>query len=516
MVDLKTALMKEIPEFKEAGEAFLKGEMSKMDFKKKSGGFGVYAHRDGRHFMIRLRILSGVLSKKQLKLIAHFAEKYAADLIHLTTRQAIQFHGMTLDDACHIMEEGLEHQIYTRGAGGNYPRNVAMSPLTGVEENEAFDVLPYAIATNAYFIERILSYHLPRKLKVAYSNNEEDTAHVTVQDLGFLAIQKDGQNYFRVYAGGGLGRNPRPAVVVEEALRPREVLCAVEAMVNFYKAEGDYENHGKARVRYILERMGEEAFKAAYKQYLEEARQNEALYVDLEAPVYAKTGTKKQIEHPAVKKQKQPGLYSYYFHPAGGQFPLAYLKRLNEVIAPMKEVYGRLSMCEGLYLINLTAEEAIAVGNVLDEVNAIKGVGRIRSCIGVPICQMGVLESQATLQAILDYFKTKNELGENLPEGYISGCPNSCGVHQIGGIGLAGKKKKIDGTLEGVYDVYVDGSCKVSETRLGTLIGEVRQSKVPEWLYALDTAIKSKQVDFKTYLKTYPEDFKALLDQYSV
>ena len=55
------------------------------------------------------------------------------------------------------MKEALDKNIYTRGAGGNFPRNVALSPLSGVDKEEAFDPTPYAVATGEYFME---SFHL--------------------------------------------------------------------------------------------------------------------------------------------------------------------------------------------------------------------------------------------------------------------------------------------------------------------------------------------------------------------
>ena len=90
-----------------------------------------------------------------------------------------------------------------------------MSPLSGVDPNEAFDVTPYALAIGNYFLERIYTYKLPRKLKVSVSSGKDDAAHCTVQDLGFVAVNKDGKEYFEVYLGGGLGQNPKLAANIE-------------------------------------------------------------------------------------------------------------------------------------------------------------------------------------------------------------------------------------------------------------------------------------------------------------
>lgn len=499
MENLKKILIEEIPEFKRKGEAFLAGDLKKMEFKKVSGGFGVYAHRNGTEFMIRLRILSGVLSKEQLCLVADFAERFNVPIIHFTTRQAIQFHGLSLEAICDVMKEGIAHNIYTRGAGGNFPRNVAMSPLSGVDPDEVFDVMPYAMAANAYFLQRITSYHLPRKLKVSFSSSEADTGQCTVQDLGFIAEMKAGTPYFRVYIGGGLGRNPRKAIKLEKSLPVHEVLYAIEAMVRLFEEEGDYENHNKARVRYMAERMGEKVFAKTYEAYLERAKSAGGLDFEVEEPRYLKEGIEVTFNHIAIKLQKQKGLYSYYFHPIGGQLDREILCKINHAIEPMKEVYGRLSMGEGIYLINLNGEEAQEVAKVLDNENYLMGVEKSRSCIGIPICQMGILESQKALRKIVMYFKEKEYTKETLPPVYICGCSNSCSVHQIAGIGLAGKKKKIDNELKGVYDVYVGGCCKVGNTRLGEIVGEVEEDLVSEALYELARIIDKSGKDFVTF-----------------
>lgn len=515
MEKLKQALLDEIPHFKQQGEAFLAGELSKMNFKKLSGGFGVYAHRSGKEFMIRLRIPSGIISKKQLQLVESFSDKYAVPIIHLTTRQAIQYHGISLEDVCHIMEEGIQHNIYTRGAGGNYPRNVAMSPLSGVDKEEIFDVMPYAMAANSYFLQRINTYHLPRKLKVAFSNSSSDTAHATIQDLGFVAIEKEGHPYFEIYIGGGLGRDPRVGVKLPFLVPAEEILYVLEAMIQLFRTEGDYENHQKARVRYIADRMGDDAFCQCFKRYYEISREKGGLDIALVTPKCNKKGIEKQFSHVAIQEQKQKGLYTYYFHPVGGELKQSILHRINEIIEPMDAVSGRLSMGEGIYLINLNGEEVEKLAEELDGENHLVGISSSRSCIGVPICQMGILESQKALRQLVAYFEERQNKGKVLPPLYISGCGNSCGVHQIGEIGLTGKKKKIDGVLKGVFEVYMGGSCKVGKSQLGQFIGEVCENQVGPCFYELAQKVEESGKDFNTYLQENKEAAKQIITRYS-
>ena len=178
----------------------------------------------------------------------------------------------------------------------------------------------------------------------------------------------------------------------------------------------------------------------------------------------------------------------------------------------MADVYGRLSMGEGIYLINLNGEEAQKVAETLDAFNYVKGIEKSRSCIGVPICQMGVLPSQSALLSLMKAFESQEALKEVLPPFYISGCPNSCGVHEIGAIGLVGKKKKLNGELKGVYDVYMNGVCRVGESRLGDLMGEVEETKVGECFLDLAQKIATSGESFATYVAKNPTVVQGVLE----
>ena len=111
MENLKKVLSTEIEEFREEGYRFLNKEISVMDFKHISGGMGAYAHRGGKEFMLRLRIPSGIITIEQLKLICDWIEKYKLGGIHFTTRQAIQYHGLTIDGICDLMQDALKNNI---------------------------------------------------------------------------------------------------------------------------------------------------------------------------------------------------------------------------------------------------------------------------------------------------------------------------------------------------------------------------------------------------------------------
>ncbi len=100
---LDEVLLGEIDDFKELGYKFLSGEVSKMDFKGASGGMGVYAHRNGKEFMIRFRVPSGIAQWNALQFIYDYTTKYSVVHVKFSTRQAIKLNVLDMDHVCEVM-----------------------------------------------------------------------------------------------------------------------------------------------------------------------------------------------------------------------------------------------------------------------------------------------------------------------------------------------------------------------------------------------------------------------------
>jgi ferredoxin-nitrite reductase len=513
--NLKAKLLSEIEEFRELGNKFLQGEVSTNDFKKVSGGMGVYSERSKKGFMIRLRIPSGITSISQMNWLCDIAEKYELDKIHLTTREAVQYHNLSVDKVCSIMKDGIENDVYSRGGGGNFPRNVALSPLSGVDKLEAFDVTQYALAVNKHFLSKITSYKLPRKLKVSFSSSKTDLGHCNIADLGFLAIVKDNKEYFKVYLGGGLGRDPKIGVEYDELIEPSKVLYHVEAITNLFMAEGDYENRNKARIRYIVERMGKNLFIKTYKKHLEEVISKENLDLEITQKESVKAGKKITLKHKRLYEQKQEGLYSVYFHPIGGQIYIKELRKVLDEIKSVEELEIRLTMTEGIYFRNLNGEEAERLLGITQDLGGETALEQSVSCIGVPICQVGILESQKTLNEVINYFKEKGFKKDVLPRVHISGCPNSCGVHEVGAIGFTGKRKKVADTIEDVFELHINGSFEDNNARLGIVYGDILAREISEFLYELALILDKKNINFHDYLETEKTELINLITKYA-
>jgi len=516
MKDLNDTLLSEVEDFRIIGNKFLNGEISKMDFKGTSGGMGVYAHHSGKEFMIRFRIPSGIASIKDLKLIYDFAARYNLDNIHLTTRQAIQLHGITIDEVCDAMEEGIKKGLYSRGSGGNFPRNVSVSPLSGVDVEDVFDVSPYALAVGKHFLSKVHTYKLPRKLKVAFSSGEKDDSHVTATDLGFLAVKENGTEYFKVYLGGGMGRNSKLSAKREQLIKPEDILYHVEAITELFINEGDYENKGRARIRYIMERMGEDKFINCYNSYLEKVKARENLKIKVENKVYNKVGIETSVKSPRLFSQKQKGLYSVYVHPTGGQLKIEHLKLIMDETQNIDDVEIRLTMTEGLYIRNLNGKEAEIFIELTDGMGGNTALECSVACIGVPTCQAGVLETQRTLREILSYFKKNNLTEDILPQVHISGCPNSCSVHELGTIGFCGKKKKVKDELINVFELHFGGDLGIDKTKLAKYFGDIKQEEVPKFLFEFASAVANSNKDFTSWAEQNIDELNEIIKKYII
>ena len=517
----KELFLSEIPNFKEQCLKLINGDLSKMEYKGISGGYGVYAQRDQKSFMIRLRFSSGVISNEQLHKIYYFAKKYNLSRVHFTTRQAVQLHDLDVDGVCSIMEEGIRSNIFTRGSGGNFPRNVGLSPLSGVDPDEAFDVTPYAVATDRHFMSKITTYHLPRKLKVSYSSCPLDSAHCTVQDLGFIATMKDNKPYFKVFVGGGLGKDPAMSLELDELIEPQEVLYYVEGLTKLFMDEGDYNNKHKARVRYMVYRLGEEEFIKKFKEYVAKEKENEDLKLYPKNIEYPNDGgIETDIKDCRLYPQKQKGYYSVYVHPVGGQLDTEDLGKLLSELDKMKSASIRLAMTEGFFIINLNGDEARHMLEITKPFGGCTNLEKSVSCIGVPICQMGIQDSQKMLHEIIDYFKEKSKGDDTIlnamPRIYISGCMNSCGVHQIGAIGLTGKKKKVDGEMFDAFEIFIDGNFGLGKTRLGKSLGDFKTQDIPKFLYETGEKVADSDTDFYTWYAANEEEAKALASKYNI
>ena len=503
----------DLGEFREKTDLFYRGEMDKNAYKGFSGGFGSYAQRGGKASMLRLRMPAGRLTKEKLGFIADSMEKYKVDKAKLTTCQTIQLHNLQPEALYAIMEQALDYGIVTRGGGGDFPRNVMMSPLSGVEKGEYFDVLPYAEAAGEYMMSFIKGPKMPRKLKVGFSNGPANAPHATFRDLGFAA-REDGT--FDVYSAGGLGNNPKFGVKVAEAVAPEKILYYISAMHETFLAYGNYENRGRARTRYMQDTLGKEGYVKAFQEKLEAVMASgEDLDLHVEISPAAKSGDGSTACGSRILEQKQEGLYAVKYHPFGGCLTAAQMRGLYDTIKDVEGCEIRIAPDETLYLINLAGAEAEAAAAATAD-GAQTLFETSVSCIGASICQVGVRDSQKLLADCLAAVKEAGIADGALPQIHISGCPSSCGTHQTGEIGFHGGVKMIDKVAHPAFTCHLNGSDRQGEEKMGEQIGVMLEEKIPAFLVELGQTVEASGLSYAEWKIDHEAEMKAVAAKYLV
>ena len=531
---LMTEFKEDLKDFREMTGKFYAKEVSIKDYKGFSGGFGSYAQRGGEASMLRLRMPGGRITKEKLKFLVDAIAAYDVRRVHLTTCQTVQFHDLGMKAVCDIMERAMEVGIITRGGGGDFPRNVMVSPLSGVEQGEYFDVLPYAERAGDYLMGMIKTVKLPRKLKVGFSNSPANVTHATFRDLGFIAKEN---GLFDVYSAGGLGNNYKMGVKVAENVKPEEVLYYVEAMVRTFTTYGNYESRAKSRTRYMQETLGVEGYKKAYQEKLLEVKaefKDSLLIKESSVSAEQESNTEESVvnikeqesqlknvaAYPQTESaservitQKQAGLYAVAYHPVGGMVPAQKFEEIYEGIKNAAKAEVRVAPDETLYIINLNAQQAEKIHKITAD-GAKNLFETSVSCIGSTVCQIGLRDSQGLLASIVEAVEPYHFADGVLPRIHISGCPSSCGTHQIGKLGFRGASKSVNGKAEPAFAFYVNGQDTQGEKRFGEEWGVMLATDIPKFFVELGTVISDEKVSYEQWYKKNMDTLKNIVEPY--
>lgn len=508
-IEMRNALKRELEEFREQTIKFMNKELSVKEFKGYSGGFGSYAQRGGNNFMVRLRMNQGIVTKEKLKFIIDTCDKYHIQKAHITTCQTIQLHDVEGMDVVSILSNALDHDIVCRGGGGDFPRNVMCSPLSGCTSEEAFDVIPYAYAVSDYLMQLIHKFSLPRKLKIAFSNNQKNETHATFRDLGFVANM---DHTFDVYCAGGLGNNPKMGVKVGHHVSCVHILYYVSTMVLLFMQYGNYEDRTKARSRYLQDVLGSVGLQAKFQERLQVAFESEHLDVHVVPQKILKTGVG-ELRDRRVIKQKQTGLYAVQYHPIGGNITPQQLFLLQQLIQPMEEVHLRITPQESIYIVNCTADEARKILSITVD-GAQNEFEESVACIGAATCQVGLRDSQGFLQGLIQYLRPFHYDDHVLPRIFISGCPSSCGTNQIGAIGFQGSVKVIDKQVLPAFTISLYGSDTLHQERFGHIEGVILERDIPFFMKEVGDHVKSHNLTYASWIQMYPNQLESILKQY--
>jgi sulfite reductase (ferredoxin) len=443
--------------------------------------------------MVRIRIGAGVVSSSQLRRVAELSRQYGNGLVHVTTRQDLQIHGVRIESTPDVLESLLEVGLSSRGGGGNAVRNVTTCPRSGICPGEVFDVTPYALAVAEYLLQFDSSYNLPRKYKIVFSGCAADCGFASVADLGFFAHYRNGAKGFAVYAGGGLGPNPAVGVKVEYFVGEGEIFEVAEAVKRLFDKHGDRANKHKARLRYVLRALGPEQFVRLYRDERAAIRRD-----GLEGPVPAVAGPGRQSDTVAspTADATQCSHATTDILPERSEGVRTFRLRL-----PLGDVSGhdlveiaRIAEDYGVSIIRTTQQQNLLIPSVPDgRLSALRSeIGRLNihgqrqgapeivACAGASTCKLGLCSSRGLATAITKKLVANPTSVATRATIRISGCSNSCAQHYIAAVGLQGRARRIGDRLMPCYDVLIGSKTAEGKARLAERAGTVPAKAVPD------------------------------------
>lgn len=504
---------KDIIDLEKKIRAFREGKIHDEKFRSLRLARGIYGQRQPGVQMVRIKLPFGKVTFKQLLRIAEISDEYGSRNLHLTTRQDIQIHYVSLERTPELWAKLEQDDITLREACGNTVRNVTASPASGIDPQEPFDVSPYAHATFEYFLRNPVCQEMGRKFKISFSSSDADTAFSYIHDIGVIPkLKANGERGFKVLLGGGLGAQPFLASIVEEFLPEDQLIPYIEAVIRVFDRYGERNNRNKARLKYLIQKLGlEEVLRLAaiertaikVKSYTIDRNAVPQPAVP-EETAFAEVSISNPFRYEQwlatnVFEQKQKGFYGVYIKVPVGDISSDTARELIKVLQPLVADEIRVTQNQGL-LLKFARKEALPAlyeGLAKMELAApgFDSVADVTTCPGTDTCNLGISNSMTMARVLEDliYNEYEDFIYNRDIKIKISGCMNSCGQHGLAHIGFHGSSLKAGTKVLPSVQVMLGGGT------VGDGIGR-----------AADRVIKVPSKRATDVLRTLLDDYKTL------
>ncbi len=450
-------IQKDIIELEKKIHLFKNGKVDEERFRSLRLARGVYGQRQAGVQMIRIKLPYGKVTSEQLLRISDVSDEYSTGKLHITTRQDIQIHYVSLDRTPQLWAELERDAITLREACGNTVRNVTASALAGVDPKEPFDVTPYAHAVFQFFLRNPICQEMGRKFKISFSSSDEDTALSYIHDLGFIPKEEDGKRGFKVMLAGGLGSQPRHADLLYDFLPVDKLIPTTEAILRVFDRHGERSKRLKARMKFLVKKLGLHGFMALVEEEQKALSQQSVTIETVEKDIYSLL-PKKETPDTIIKDQKiydhwkltnaipqkQKGLFAIGVKILLGDFTTEKARKLAALIQEWGTNELRFTIRQNIVIRNIKEsylpylyQELSKLGFADPGYNATID---ITACPGTDTCNLGITSSTGIaeeLERVLaseypDYINNKSIIIK------ISGCMNACGQHNMAHIGFQG------------------------------------------------------------------------------
>ena len=458
---------------------------------------GIYPQKQGGDaFMMRVKVPGGVLTPEQTKVIGKIAVDFANgpipnphfgnNFLDLTTRQDVQMHWLKMGDVPEIWRRLEEAGITTVQACGDSARNVLCCPVSGLDHEEVIDAYPVAQAINDYFTGNREYANLPRKFKMSVTGCLEDCAQAEINDVGLLPARLDDSTIgFNLRVGGGLSDGPRMASDIDVLVRPEEAVEITRGIAQVFGELGDRENRWTARMRYLVQKIGPEAFR-------EELQKR----VSVELTPAGEDLTKHyRGDHVGVHAQKD-GL-----HYVGLNVPVGRMSGEQFAEAGrLAEQYGsevRLATDQNLVITGMPEDliDDLLSEPLLERFSPTPGAFSrgVVACTGSEFCRFGIVETKIrAVEWAREMDERVGDVGQEAVRMHFSGCSASCAQPQIGDVGFRGETAKTKTSIVEGVDIGLGGSLGRDAAFIDWVEGAKPTEEVPDALVSVFERFKEE------------------------
>ena len=471
---------------------------------------GLYPQRQGGDaFMLRIPVPGGRLHAAQARVIGQVADEFARGpapnpvfgdaYVDITTRQDVQLHWVRIGAVPEIWSRLEAVGMTTVQACGDSARNVLCCPVAGLDADEVLDAHPVAQAVSDFFTGNREYANLPRKFKLSVTGCREDCAQAEINDIGLWPARlDDGTVGFNVLVGGGLSDGPRMASDIDVFVPPDpgRVVELFRAIAQLFGELGNRENRGLARMRYLVQELGPERFRAELAS---------RAGFGLEAAGQALT-RRYRGDHVGVHPQRQPGLHYVGLNVTVGRMAGRSLVEAARLAGEYGDGGLRLATDQNLILTGVPTErvEALLAESLLATHSPSPGAFErgVVACTGNEFCRFAIVETKATAATWareLDRRLGPEEAGDGIVRMHFSGCPASCAQPQIADIGFRGETAHRDDQIVEAVDIGLGGSLGTDAAFVDWVEGARPVDEVPEALADLLTRYRAERRDGEAF-----------------
>ena len=450
-------VQKDIIDLERKIRLFKEGKIDDERFRSLRLARGVYGQRQEGVQMIRIKLPFGKVSSEQLVRITKVSDEYSTGRLHITTRQDIQIHYVSLDRTPELWANLEKDDITLREACGNTVRNITASENAGIDPEEPFDVSPYAHALFQFFLRNPVCQEMGRKFKMSFSSSDKDTALSYLHDLGFIPKIVNGERGFKVMLGGGLGSQPSHAELLSEFVPVNQIIPMTEGVLRIFDRYGERAKRLKARMKFLIKEIGRDEFLRLVEEE-KKALSYQTVEIDTTAfegpiPAPALEVPKVTIEDVAafeawkksnVIAQKQSGYVAIGIKVALGDFYTDKARALAHLIKNYGANELRFTLRQDILIRNIKEENLPFFYQELAKLDFVtlgyNTINDVTACPGTDTCNLGIASSTGIAVELERVLATEYPQYSNNQEITIkiSGCMNACGQHNMAEIGFQG------------------------------------------------------------------------------